>query len=63
MPSTNFEEPGNWDSGKIPCSRDRVVFPKNAPPVFIQVNATLTELVSKYFEHKFADIICVSHLW
>ena len=47
MPSTNFEEPNNWDSGKLPCSGDRVVFPKSTPPVFVQTNTTLTELVSR----------------
>ena len=45
LPNTNFENPKNWNDGRLPCHNDRVLFPEDAPPVFVQINTTLVEIV------------------
>ncbi|KAK2184319.1 hypothetical protein NP493_270g02016 [Ridgeia piscesae] len=45
LPNTNFENAENWKNGRLPCHNDHVVFPEDAPPVFVQINTTLVEIM------------------
>ena len=53
LPNTNFENAENWKNGRLPCHNDHVVFPEEAPPVFVQINMTLVEIV-RYMR----DVVC-----
>ena len=53
LPNTNFENAENWKNGRLPCHNDHVVFPEDAPPVFVQINTTLVEIVCYM-----SDVVC-----
>lgn len=45
IPNTNFNNPQNWNDGRIPCHANRVIFPKYTEvSVFIQDNITVKEI-------------------
>ncbi|XP_050404362.2 protein amnionless isoform X2 [Patella vulgata] len=46
-PNTNFENPNNWNVGRVPCGSDIVKFATGdalSPTVYIQTNTTIKEL-------------------
>ena len=65
LPNTNFENPDNWNNGRLPCRYDRVLFPEEAPPVFLQINATLVEIVRivTVFMWRFTHVCRLCNLW
>jgi len=44
--TTDFEEPSNWNLGRLPCPNDRVIFPDSSPVVAINQDWTLSYLVN-----------------
>ncbi|XP_071798371.1 protein amnionless-like [Asterias amurensis] len=36
--NVNFNNPKNWDSGKLPCANNRIVFPDTVQTVLLQTN-------------------------
>ncbi|CAH1792522.1 unnamed protein product [Owenia fusiformis] len=45
IPNTDFNNPSNWDLGRVPCKNNRIVFPESAPLVYMQSNTTLMNIV------------------
>lgn len=45
LPNTNFENDVNWKNGRLPCHNDHILFPEETPPVFVQINTTLVEII------------------
>ena len=45
IPNTNFENPQNWRSGRLPCQNEHVRFPPRIVSVFLQRNNSMLELV------------------
>ncbi|XP_014768313.1 protein amnionless isoform X2 [Octopus bimaculoides] len=43
--NTNFGNNLNWNTGRSPCGDDSVVIPAESPPVFININTTMKEIV------------------
>ncbi|XP_036367554.1 protein amnionless isoform X1 [Octopus sinensis] len=43
--NTNFGNNLNWNTGRSPCGDDSVVIPTESPPVFININTTMKEIV------------------
>ncbi|CAL8310689.1 unnamed protein product [Arctogadus glacialis] len=44
IPDTNYENRGNWDTGVVPCGRDRVAFP--APgSVYVETAHSVREMI------------------
>jgi hypothetical protein len=47
--NTDLNNPYNWDRGNLPCGNDRMILPDDGPVVFMQLNTTIQELVSRRF--------------
>jgi hypothetical protein len=47
IPNTDFDNPRNWKSGKVPCRNEHVRFPPSVASVFVQRNHTVMEIVRK----------------
>jgi len=45
IPNVDLNNPDNWEPKGAPCRNDHVRFPAKAPPVYVQTNQTLLELV------------------
>lgn len=45
--NTNYDNPHNWDLGRVPCSTDRVIFPSQIESAvqFKDGRTVLTEIV------------------
>ncbi|GAB1604535.1 protein amnionless-like [Argonauta hians] len=43
--NTNFGNNLNWNTGRVPCGDDRVIFPEDSPPVLVNINTTMKEIV------------------
>ena len=44
--NTDFDNPINWKTGRIPCGNEHVRFPPNIASVIVQRNNTVMEIVS-----------------
>ena len=53
IPNTDFENPRNWRTGRLPCNNEHVRFPPTIVSVFVQRNNTMLEIVS----HSITDTI------
>jgi len=45
VPNTDFENPRNWRTGRLPCGNEHVRFPPTTASVFVQRNNTMLEIV------------------
>jgi len=45
VPNSDFENPRNWRTGRLPCHNQRVQFPPATVSVFVQRNNTMLEMV------------------
>lgn len=41
---TDFESASNWNVGRPPCGKDRVIIPDDSPVIYMQMNTSLQEL-------------------
>lgn len=52
--NTDFDNPSNWNTGNLPCPKDRIIFPAISPVVSINQDWTINHLVSEL--HHFLTI-------
>lgn len=46
--NTDFDNPSNWNTGSLPCPKDRIIFPSVSPIVSINQDWTINHMVICY---------------